>query len=66
MPARKIWREYGNYFRGVFDWKAFDMDGFVFLIDGADPERFEESKKELQSYLRDLNQMVFKICEKSV
>lgn len=38
--ARKIWK---NYFP--------NLDGIIYMVDAADPKRFEESKKELQMIL---------------
>ena len=40
VAARKAWK---NYFPTV--------DGIIYLVDAADPDRFEESKKELDGIL---------------
>jgi len=40
VAARKAWK---NYFPSV--------DGVIYLVDSADPKRFEESKVELDNIL---------------
>ena len=40
LQARKTWREYCG-----------QLDGIIFMVDGADRERIHESKKELDSLL---------------
>ena len=40
MQARKTWREYCG-----------QLDGIIFIVDVADRERIEESKRELDSLL---------------
>jgi hypothetical protein len=66
MPARKLWREYGTKALNFPYFLAFDLDGVIYLVDSADPDRFEQAKKELETLLPLLHERVRRGVKKSV